>query len=132
MSEIDVFFGKAGEPVPVVDVADMKVMWAHGQKLKAQHPGGVAVEVGIWKQLCSPGADIQAVAYRCQMLGLLEMMLRAAWTGGELSVNALKVAARIDFTGWWSASLRTGSRSIWRDFLQKCCVRLPSDRFCFT
>jgi len=96
MSEIDVFFGKAGEPVPVVDVADMKVMWAHGQKLKAQHPGGVAVEVGIWKQLCSPGADIQAVAYRCQMLGLLEMMLRAAWTGGELSVNALKVAARID------------------------------------
>ena len=96
MSEIDVFFGKAGEPVPVVDVADMKVMWAHGQKLKAQHLGGVAVEVGIWKQLCSPGADIQAVSYRCQMLGLLEMMLRAAWTGGELSVNALKVAARID------------------------------------
>jgi hypothetical protein len=96
MSEMDVFFGKAGEPVPVLEVADIKVMWAHGQELKAQHPGGVAVEVSIWKQLCSPGADIRAVSYRCQMLGLLEMMLRAVWTGGELSANAFKVAARMD------------------------------------
>jgi hypothetical protein len=96
MSEIDVFYGKADEPVPVVDVADIKVMLAYFQELKAQHPGGLAVEVGIFKQLCSPGADIRAVSYRCQMLGLLEMMLRAVWTGGELSVNALKVAARID------------------------------------
>jgi hypothetical protein len=96
MSEIDALIGKAGEPVPVVDVADIKVMWAHGQELKAQHPRGVAVEVGIWKQLCSPGADIRAVSYRCGMLGLLEMMLRAAWTGGELSANAFKVAARMD------------------------------------
>jgi hypothetical protein len=96
MSEINVLFGKAGELVPVVDVADIQVMWAHGQELKAQHPGGVAVEVGIYKQLCSPGSDIRAVSYRCQMLGLLEMMLRAAWTGGELSVNAFKVAAKMD------------------------------------
>ncbi len=96
MSEIDAFFGKAGEPVPVVDVADIKVMLAHFQKLKAQHPGGVAVEVGIFKQLCSPGADIRAVSYRCQMLGLLEMILRPVWTGGELSVNALKVGARME------------------------------------
>jgi hypothetical protein len=49
-----------------------------------------------WKRLCSPGADIRAVSYRCSMLGLLEMMLRAAWTGGELSENAFKVAAMMD------------------------------------
>jgi hypothetical protein len=96
MSEIDVFFGKAGEPVPVVDVADIKVMWAHFRELKEQHPRGVAVEAGIFKQLCSPGADIRAVSYRCQMLGLLEMMLRPVWTDGEISANAFKVAARID------------------------------------
>ena len=104
MSEIDVLFGKAGEPVPVVDLADIKVMWVHFQELKAQHPGGVAVEVDIWKQLCSPGANIQAVSYRCQMLGLLEMMQRAAWTGGELSVNAFKVAARMDLH-WMAVGL---------------------------
>ena len=96
MNEFDVLFGKAGEPVPVADVADIKLMWAHYQELKAQHPGGVAVEMGVWKQLCSPGADIRAVSYRCSMLGMLEMMLRAAWSRGDLSENAFKVAARMD------------------------------------
>jgi hypothetical protein len=96
MSEIDVFFGKAGEPVAVVDVSDIKVMWAYLHELEARHPGGVAVEVGIWKRLCSPGADVRAVSYRCQMLGLLEIMLRTVWTGGEISENAVKVAARMD------------------------------------
>ncbi len=96
MSENDDFFGKAGEPVPVVDVADIKVMWSHCQELKAQHPGGVAVEVGIWKRVCSPGADIRAVSYRCQRLGLWGMLLRPAWNGGDLSENAFKVAARMD------------------------------------
>lgn len=96
MNEIDILRGKAGEPVPVVDVADMKVVWTHGKELQARHPGGVAVEMGVWKPLCSPGADIRAVSYRCSMLGMLEMMLRAAWTGGELSENAFKVAARMD------------------------------------
>lgn len=96
MNEIDILRGKAGEPVPVVDVADMKVVWTHGKELKARHPEGVAVGMGVWKQLCSPGADIRAVSYRCSMLGMLEMMLRAAWTGGELSENAVKVAARMD------------------------------------
>jgi hypothetical protein len=96
MNEINGFIGKAGEPVPVVDVADIKVMWTHSQELKAQHPGGSTVSVDIWKQLCSPGADVRAVFYRCSMLGLLEMMLRAAWTGGELSENAFKVVATMD------------------------------------
>jgi hypothetical protein len=97
MNEIEGLIGKAGEAVPVVDVGDIKVMWTHGQKLKALHPeGSVAVCVNIWKQLCSPGADVRAVSYRCTILGLLEMMLRAAWTGGELSENAFRVAATMD------------------------------------
>jgi hypothetical protein len=96
MSEIDDLMGKAGEPVPVVDVADIKAVWAHGQELKAQHPGGVAVEIGVYKRVCSPGADILAVTQRCQRLGLWEMMLRSAWTGGGFSENAFKVAARMD------------------------------------
>jgi hypothetical protein len=96
MSEIDALIGNAGEPVPVVDVADIKAVWAHGQELRAQYPEGVAVELDVWKQVCSPGADIRAIAHRCQRLGLLEMLLRPAWTGGDFSENALKVAARMD------------------------------------
>ena len=96
MSEIDALIGKAGEPVPIVDVADMKAVWARSRELNARHPGGLAVELGVWKQVCSPGADVRAVAYRCQSLGVLEWLLRAAWNGGDLSENAFKVAARMD------------------------------------
>ncbi len=91
MSEIDALTGKAGEPVPVVDVADIKAVYAHGRELR-----GLAVEIDVWKQVCSPGADVRAVSYRCQRLGVLEWLLRAAWTGGDLSENAFKVAARMD------------------------------------
>jgi hypothetical protein len=125
MSEIDALIGKAGDPVSVVDAADIKVMWAHGQKLKTQHPRGLAVEVGIYKRICSPGADIRAVSYRCQMLGLLEMMLQAAWTGGEPSANAFKVAARMDLH-WMAVGTPQNGFPFSVDFLQKRCVRLSS------
>jgi hypothetical protein len=105
--EMDFFTGKVGEPVPVVDAADIKAMWTYSQELKSQHGGlGVGVDVDIWKQVCQPGADIRAVCHRLTMLWLLEMMLRAAWTGGELSENAFKVAAKIDSTGCRSVSFR--------------------------
>ena len=86
-------FNRSGS-VPVVDAADLKVMWAYSQEVKAQHPGATSVAVGaaVWKNLCSPGADIMAVSYRCGIL----MMLQSAWTGGQPSENAFKVAARID------------------------------------
>ena len=103
MNEIDdlsELLGKPGESVPVVDAADLKVMWAYCQKLKAEHPecteGGVAIGVSVWKQILPPGVDIRAVGYRFGMLGFLEMMLRAAWTLGEPTENAFKVAAKMD------------------------------------
>ena len=98
MSEIDdlsELLGKPGESVPVVDAADLKTMWAYGQKLKAEH-GGMAVGMSVWKELLAPGVDIKAVGYRIGMLSMLEMMLRAAWTLGEPSENAFKVAAKMD------------------------------------
>ena len=96
MGEIDALIGKAGEPVPIVDVADLKAVWAYGRELKAQCPGGFAAKLGVWKRVCSPGADIRAVTHRCQRLGLWEMLLWTAWTGGDFSENAFKVAARMD------------------------------------
>ena len=97
MNEIDDFFGKPGEPVPVVDAADLKATLAYGRELAARYPGVVgAIGLGVWKQLCKPGADIAAIAYRNGILRMLEMEMRAAWTGGELSENAFKVAAKMD------------------------------------
>ena len=110
MSEIDDLLGKPGENVPVVDAADIKVIWTYCQKLKAQHPGSsnIAVGMSVWKELCSPGADIRAVSYRCSILGLLEMMLRPAWPGGEPSENAFKVAARMDLNWMQVGVVRKG------------------------
>jgi hypothetical protein len=98
MSEIEdlsELIGKPSESVPVVDAADLKTMWAYGQKLKAEH-GGMAVGMSVWKQILAPGVDIRAVGYRIGVLSMLEMMLRAAWTLGEPTENAFKVAARMD------------------------------------
>jgi len=95
--DLSELLGKPGESVPVVDVADLKAMWNYGQILKAEHPeGGVAVGMSVWKQVLPPGVDIRAVGYRLGMLNMFEMMLRAAWTIGEPSDNAFKVAARME------------------------------------
>ncbi|HUD67441.1 MAG TPA: hypothetical protein VMQ17_22860 [Candidatus Sulfotelmatobacter sp.] len=77
MSEIEDLSGLIGKPsesVPVVDAADLKTMWAYGQKLKAEH-GGMAVGMSVWKQILAPGVDIRAVGYRIGVLSMLEMML---------------------------------------------------------
>ena len=108
MSEIDDLLGKPGESVPVVDAADIKVMWDYSQKLKAEHGDGVAVGVGVWRQLLAPGVDIKAVGYRLGMLSMFEMMLRAAWAGGEPSENAFKVAARMDLNWMQVGVVRNG------------------------
>ena len=99
MSEIDdlsELLGKPGESVPVVDAADLKMVWTYGQTLKVEHGEGVAVGMSVWKQLLAPSVDIRAIGYRLGMLSMLEMMLRAAWIVGEPSENAFKVAARMD------------------------------------
>ena len=55
-----------------------------------------AIGLGVRKQICKPGADIAATAYRGSVLKMLEVEMCAAWTGGELSENAFKVAAKMD------------------------------------
>jgi hypothetical protein len=66
-------FGRAGEPVPQVDPADMKALWALGQDTKKTHPeGGVAIGVNLMQAHCKPGANVMAVSYRANMIGMLQ------------------------------------------------------------
>jgi hypothetical protein len=90
--------GKPGEPVPVVDFADMRAVWAFVQDVQKRHPEGIAIGMGAYKSVCSPGADIRAVGYRLSMLGLLEHFLQPAYTGGQWSEAALKAAAKMELT----------------------------------
>jgi hypothetical protein len=95
--ELAAFIGKAGDLVPAVDPADLKALWQHDQELRAQYPnGGVATGIEFLKRIISPGADTGAVTYRCQMLGLLAMVLEPAWPGGQLSEAAFEAAAQIE------------------------------------
>jgi hypothetical protein len=98
--------GPPGEQVPEVDFADMKAMWDFIQDTKKRHPKGrVGIGEGIWRKLCSPGADIHAVSYRLTMLGLFEQFLEPAYPGGHWSESALKAASKMELT-WLSVGVQ--------------------------
>ena len=93
-------YGNPGEPVPTIDVGDLKSVWDMYQNIESQHPGGsVGVDSCLIDRVCTPGADIRAVVYRCQMLGLLEMLpgdrLATRKQNGRLHEAVFRVAATI-------------------------------------
>ena len=92
---LDKFFGKAGEPVPTVDAADIKKMRAYQKNVEVRHPPGqqYAIGMGAWQQAFGPETDISAVSYRCGILWCLERFLQPFWNGGELSDAVFKAAA---------------------------------------
>jgi hypothetical protein len=94
MNEIYDVIGKPAENVPTVDAEDIKTMWKYGHEVMAQHPGATSASVGfsVWKNICSPGADIMAVSHRCNLLTFLE----SVWVGGEPSDGAFRVAAKTE------------------------------------
>ena len=98
-NSLDALFGKAGEPVPVVDLKDLKAMRDFSVELKKQHPNGrFGVGMELLKTVCSPGADVSAISYRLSLLGMFEMILKATYPGGHLSDKALKVAAEMELS----------------------------------
>jgi len=67
--------------------------------VKDSHPDGqVAIGMGVWNQVLPDAniADVMAVTFRNSMLGMLEMLLEAAYPGGHMSGNALKVVAEME------------------------------------
>jgi hypothetical protein len=70
------FGGASGTPVPQVDPSDVKAAWVLTQETKKAHPDGV---VGIGEEIveahCTPGANIQAIFYRANMIGMLQLVM---------------------------------------------------------
>ena len=77
-------FGRAGEPVSTVDPKDVKAVWELSIDFEREHPGRPgAVGIEIFKAACSPGANIQAIIHRTQMLWVVQHASREAlapWT----------------------------------------------------
>lgn len=67
------FGGKPGEPVPQVSAEDLRAAWECFEKVRRESSGHVGIEIGIFQNLCKPGADANAVVYRAQQLVLAFM-----------------------------------------------------------
>jgi hypothetical protein len=97
----DHFFGKLGDPVPVVDALDLEAMWQIGQDIRTRHPGElVGVSAGFYERACQPGADVRALRFRAMMI---EMLIRREHQELTLEDDALRakvfeVASRIPMT----------------------------------
>ena len=92
-----------GEPVPIVGVKDLQSVWKLYTDIESRYPGGQsAVDIGIIEHVCTPGADIGAVTYRCGMLQILQRLAGdplASWThDGQPDDGVFRVAASIPMT----------------------------------
>jgi hypothetical protein len=63
--------GPANELVPTVKADDLKAAWRLVHDTRKDYSGVIAIGRGVWEQVLSKGADIDAVAYRNAMLALL-------------------------------------------------------------
>jgi hypothetical protein len=103
---INTFFNGDSDAVPEVKFADLKAMWNYNQEIKSRdHRRQFAVADSVWERICSPDANIPALTYRCTMLSLLETFLEATVSGGQITDNALQVAATIPMN-WVGMGMR--------------------------
>ena len=71
-------YGRAGEPVPQVDAADIKAVLEIGQDMERRHPGGqYAVGRAVYENACKPGAIIPAVLFRASRVDMLRLVAPA-------------------------------------------------------
>lgn len=115
------FWGEAGESVPQVDPSDIRAAWELGQEMEKNHLGvNVGIGVDVFQHACKPGANIQAVTYRANMLG---MLLHVAPSMMEPLVQdkldaAFRAAATIPME-WIGAEVRKGFPFDADDFIRR-------------
>jgi hypothetical protein len=95
--------GAGGEtgPVPSVDVADLKSVWAMQNELQARVPGkSISIGAESYKRACGAGADVRSLFTRVSQLRVLQMLgMLAPWTHGEVVDDAVfTVAATFPMT----------------------------------
>jgi hypothetical protein len=94
--------GQPGEVVSTVDPADVKSVWECFQDTSSSGECQ-ALGIELLRQMCGPGANVEAVTYRVWMLRALQRTrpeLFAGWRQGkDLHRSVFSVAARIKMTG---------------------------------
>jgi hypothetical protein len=89
----------SGDDVAAANPDDLRKVWRLIRDLQARNPGGQGsiIDDRMYKEVCSSGADVQAVWYRTSILGLLQILPDSPltpWThDGELDDAVFHVAA---------------------------------------
>jgi hypothetical protein len=98
--EPPVFGGKPGEPIPEVEPDDVRIIWNANRDVQAQRSGEqIAIDLELFRRICSPDANIPAVWQRTAMIHLLDMILPellSQWRNeGDLDAKVFRAAASI-------------------------------------
>jgi hypothetical protein len=114
------FGGEPGTQVPEVNPEDLKTVW---EAFKQMGPGA-QIDVIIFERLCKPGADVQAVCYRAQMMSLVARLIQtqqlAPNKDGSLDMKVFKAAAKMPLEWIETGVVREGLPFDVEKFLQQC------------
>jgi hypothetical protein len=97
------FGGVPGEQVPQVDPEDIKAAWSLVKEIEKNRPPGLSGTIGIdcslFKRVCKPGANVEAVAYRNMIVGglcrLNPEVLESWTTDGEVNEAVFRAIAQV-------------------------------------
>jgi hypothetical protein len=122
--ETPTFGGQPGTPVPEVDPADIKIVYNVNCEVQAARPGeSVAIDVEVFKRICSPGANVRAVSYRTATIHLLKMLspdLLSEWRkDGQMDERVFRAAATIPLNWQKVGVIREGLPFDVEDFMRR-------------
>jgi|SRR5208337_281473 len=110
-------------PVPVVDSADLKIVWELQRKVQKEHPGEqIAIDVRNHLKVSSPGADVWAVWYRLSKLAMLPVVCemtgkKLPWLQADKPDDFIfKLLATLPTTGTPSSGLEELIRLIEKEY----------------
>ena len=93
----------AGQPVPAVDAADIKAARELARRVDARRTieGAIGIDLRLFVEICSPGANVPAIAFRSMLISLLlHLELLNPWLlGGDLEDAVYRVTADFPLAG---------------------------------
>lgn len=93
------FGGKPGEPVPEVDLEDLKTFWQIEKDVQSHSGPGVSVGRDLMEQACKPGVNIEAISYRAMTLWMMNQIapeqLAQFMPEGQPNDSVFRAAAKI-------------------------------------
>jgi hypothetical protein len=124
------FGGEPGTPVPEVDAEDVKAVRRQYLEIEQDHPGRqVAIGMELLKNVCKPGANIEAVYYRHAQLHVLKIIaeqnvipklsLDTITTNGDFKDSAFEAISKVPMQ-WMGDVPMQGLPFDLERFLQLC------------